>query len=161
MTLQSIFSTFRPTSDFDLGLGSFSLLDEIVTGQAWAKFLNPNLAATSTNQRPPEEQLSQPQILPNPHDGNQPFGTLNQFGGRSNQWSSPAPVFSMAPFSPDALQPMSMDVTDGKQPLVQRGADQSEPMEDGHNQTGIQPRERALRQQFRPPSFVEVRHLLL
>ncbi|XP_072293877.1 uncharacterized protein [Eucyclogobius newberryi] len=38
----------RSTNEFDLGLGQFSLLDEIVSGQEWAKFLNP---ATSTSVR--------------------------------------------------------------------------------------------------------------
>ncbi|XP_047440941.1 uncharacterized protein zgc:113229 isoform X2 [Mugil cephalus] len=149
----------RPTSDFDLGLGSFSLLDEIVMGQEWAKFINPNLAATSTNQRPSEELLSQTKIPPIPHDGNQSSGNFNQFGGRSNQWrfgttqSSPAPPFSTAQCV--AFQPMGMDVTEGKLPYHQRETDQSEPMEDGHNQSDIQPKERGPGQQFRPPSFVD------
>lgn len=152
----------RSTSDFEFGLGSFSLLEEIVMGQEWAKFLNPNLSATLANQRAPEEQQSRPVIHPNPYDSNQPSGPLNQLGGGSNQWSfrstesSPSADFSMAQISPDAFSAVSMDVTEGKQPQqsVQREADQSEPMEDGCNQTVVQSGESTQRPQPAPPSFV-------
>lgn len=142
----------RTTSDFDFGLGSFSLLEEIVKGQEWAKFLNPNLSATSAYHTPPEEPLSQPKIQPNPRDSNQSPGILNPFGGGSNRWSfrstesSPASVFSMTQTSSDAFSPVSMDVLEGQQ-HAHREADQSEPMEDGHNQIGLQQR--------RTPSFTE------
>ncbi|XP_031158956.2 uncharacterized protein zgc:113229 isoform X1 [Sander lucioperca] len=126
----------RSSSDFDLGLGSFSLLEEIVTGQEWAKFINPNQSAYSANQRPSELK-----IPPNPHDSGQSYLILNQQGGVNNQWSfrgteaSSDLNFSMAQISPDAFQAVSMDVSEGKQAAVRdvhSEADQSEPMEHGH-----------------------------
>ncbi|XP_067104303.1 uncharacterized protein zgc:113229 [Osmerus mordax] len=41
----------RPSSDSDFGLGSFSLLDEILTGQEWAQFLSPTQTDVPTYQR--------------------------------------------------------------------------------------------------------------
>nr|XP_020450094.1 uncharacterized protein LOC109956937 [Monopterus albus] len=38
---------FRSYSDSEFGLGSFSLLEEIVTGQEWAEFLHPNQSEAS------------------------------------------------------------------------------------------------------------------
>ncbi|XP_069550655.1 uncharacterized protein [Brachyistius frenatus] len=151
----------RSTSNFDLGLGSFSLLEEIVKGQEWAKFLNPNLSTNSANQRPSGEPLIQPKIQPNPHDSTQSSGILKELGGGRSQWSfrtesSPATVFSVAQISPDASLPVSMDVSEGKQQeCVHRGAYNPEPMEDGQNQAGMQTGESRLGQQLRPPSFVE------
>lgn len=76
---------------------------------------------------------------------------LNQQGAVNNQWdfkgtkTSPDLDFKGAQIPPEAFQPVSMDVSEGKQAAV-RGfyseADQSEPME--HGQTG------------RPHLFVEV-----
>lgn len=142
----------RSTSDFDFGLGSFSLLEEIVKGQEWAKFLNPNLSSTPATLAPSEELLRQTTIQPNPQDSNQSPGILNQFGSGSNRWSfrssesSPGSVFSVTQTSPEAFSPVSMDVSDGQQ-CAHREADQSEPMEDGHNQSRLQ--------QLRTPSFTE------
>lgn len=141
----------RPISDFEFSLGSFSLLEEIVTGQEWAKFLKPNHSAASANQRPSEEPPSLFKITTNP-----PLSlNLNQHGGVNNQWSfrgseasSPESDFSMAQISPDTFQPVSMDVTEGKQqPYVHRMAYQSEPMEHGHTR--------------RPPSFVQPSDILM
>lgn len=148
----------RSTGDFEFGLGSFSLLDEIVTGQEWAKFLNPHQSATLSSQRPPEE----PQIPPNPHDSSQPSVILNHRGGVNNQWSfrgtdvSPGSDFSMAQISPDAFQPVRMDVSEGKQQQYVHGeAEQSEPMEHGHIQSAMQCGDSGLGQRLRPPpSFV-------
>ncbi|KAK5864766.1 hypothetical protein PBY51_015979 [Eleginops maclovinus] len=113
----------RSSRDFEFGLGSFSLLDEIVTGQEWAKFLNPNQSAGSTNQRPSE--------LKNPWS----------FRGTE---ALPDSDFSMAQISPDAFQPVSMDVSEGKRPAVwdvHSAPDQLEPMENGQTR--------------RPSSFLE------
>eukprot|EP00064_Thunnus_orientalis_P019679 superscaffoldBa00005029_g19805 len=77
----------RSSSDFDFGLGSFSLLEEIVTGQEWAKFLNPAVSAPSANQRPSEEPPSQLKITPNPYDSGQSSLILSQQGDGNNQWS--------------------------------------------------------------------------
>ncbi|XP_070692382.1 uncharacterized protein [Pempheris klunzingeri] len=144
----------RSTSDFEFGLGSFSLLDEIVTGQEWAMFLNPNLSATSANQTPPVEPLSQTNLPPNPHNISQSPPMLNREGGRNHQWSirgteaSPVSDISMTQISPDAFQPVSM-----QQQCVHREADQSEPMEHGHTQSHRQAGESG--QHRRPPSFVQ------
>ncbi|XP_056238679.1 uncharacterized protein zgc:113229 [Seriola aureovittata] len=133
----------RSSSDFEFGLGSFSLLEEIVTGQEWAKFLNPNPPATSANHRPSEEQLSQLQM-----QDNSPWS----FRGTE---SSPVSDFSMAQISPDAFLPVSMDMSAGKrQQYVHTAANLSEPMED------LQSGERGREQQPRPPSFVEPKYSL-
>ncbi|XP_076595204.1 uncharacterized protein LOC143325774 [Chaetodon auriga] len=128
----------RSTGDFDFSLGSFSLLEEIVTGQEWAMFLNPNQSATSANQRPSEEL----KIPPKPHDSSQSPVISNHQGGVNNQWSfrgteaSPVSDLSMAQISPDAFRPVSMDVSEGEQQQhVHREADRSEPMEHGHIQS--------------------------
>ncbi|XP_062249492.1 uncharacterized protein zgc:113229 [Platichthys flesus] len=108
---------FRPSSDSAFGLGSFSLLEEIVTGQEWARFLKPNLPAASANQRPSGEPPSQ---LKHPPD------------------------FIMAQISPDRYyQPVNMDVSEGKQQQHVLVADQPEPMEEwlpGERGRGQQPR---------------------
>ncbi|KAI3351711.1 hypothetical protein L3Q82_020550 [Scortum barcoo] len=142
----------RSIGDFEFGLGSFSLLEEIVMGQEWAKFLNPGQSAASAYQRPSEEPLRHFTIPSNPHDSGQSSLTLNQLGGVNNQWSFGAtkasPDFSMAQVSPDAFLPVSMDVTEGKQQQYnRREADQSEPMEHGHTR--------------RPPSLVEPANILI
>ncbi|KAJ4945716.1 hypothetical protein JOQ06_023395 [Pogonophryne albipinna] len=125
----------RSNRDFEFGLGSFSLLDEIVTGQEWAKFLNPSQSAASTNQRPTELK-----ILSNYHDNGQSTLILNQQGGVNNPWSfqgtetSPGSDFSMAQISPDASHPVSMDVSEGKQAAAREfhsAPDQLIPMEHG------------------------------
>lgn len=144
-------------------MGSFSLLEEIATGQEWAKFLNPNLSATSVNQRSSEEPLNQFKIPPNPYGSVQSSVISSQQGGGSNQWNfwrtkaTRGSNFSMAQISPDASLPVSMEVSEGKQQEpVYRRAYQSEPMVDGL----MQPAERGLGQQCRPPSFVQVRYHL-
>ncbi|XP_070818284.1 A-kinase anchor protein 200 [Chaetodon trifascialis] len=127
----------RSTGDFDFSLGSFSLLEEIVTGQEWAMFLNPNQSATSTNQRPSEEL----KIPPKPHDSSQSPVISNHQGGVNNQWSfrgteaSPVSDLSMAQISPDAFRPVSMDVSEEQQQHIRREADRLEPMEQGHIQS--------------------------
>lgn len=149
-------SCSRSSGDFDFGLGSFSLLEEIVTGQEWAKFLNPSVTATSTNQKQPEEPLSQLQSRPNSHHSGQSSLMLSQqAGGHSftGTGSTSGPYFVLTHMSPDAFQLVSMEVSEGKgrqQQEVHRAADQSEPMEE------VQTAESGRRQQHRPPSFTEV-----
>ncbi|TWW55626.1 hypothetical protein D4764_09G0006750 [Takifugu flavidus] len=46
------------TSDFEFGLGSFSLLEEISSGQEWANFLTPNLTPASADLRPLPKPVS-------------------------------------------------------------------------------------------------------
>ncbi|XP_073343050.1 uncharacterized protein [Pagrus major] len=153
----------RSAGDFEFGLGSFSLLDEIVTGQEWAKFLNPNLSAASAIQRPSEE----PKIPPNPYNSSQTSVIMNHQGGVDKQWSfrgteaSPVTNFSRAQISPDAFQPVSMDVSEGRQQQdVHRGADQSEPMEHGHTQSGVRSGDNGPGQQLTPPSFTRPADIL-
>ncbi|XP_030001736.1 uncharacterized protein LOC115427350 [Sphaeramia orbicularis] len=143
----------RPANDFDFGLGTFSLLDEIVRGQEWAKFLNPTLPAPTAHQRQPDDTLDQLKIPQNPYDSGKSSLISNQNVGGSNTWSlrlssqSSSPDFSMAQVSPDASVPVNMDITDGKQVQeVHRQADQSEPMEH------IQSEQSGLGQQLRPPA---------
>lgn len=107
----------RSTIDFDFGLGSFSLLDEIVRGQEWAKFINPTIPV-SANQKPTEDSIVQPLIN---HDAGFPqefknspwmFGTSTEHIG----WAQTLPA--------------SKDVTEKVQGLSK---DQSEPMDHGHS----------------------------
>lgn len=160
----SLFSCGRSAADFEFGLGSFSLLDEIVTGQEWAKFLNPNLSAASAVQRPSEE----PKIQPNPYDSSQTSVIMNHQGGVDKQWSfrgaeaSPVSDFSRAQISPDAFQPVSMDVSEGKQQQdAHREADQPEPMEHGHAQSDVHSGVNGPGQQLTPRHFTWVRKTLL
>lgn len=151
----------RSSGDFEFGLGSFSLLEEIVTGQEWAKFLNPNRPAASANERVPEEPPSQLKSPPNPYDSGKSSLILNQQGAGNNQWSfmgtgsSPVSDFSTSQISHDASTPVTMEVSEGKQQqYVDRLADQSEPMEEW------QPGESGQGQQRRPPSSVQPAHIL-
>ncbi|XP_029368840.1 uncharacterized protein LOC115050190 [Echeneis naucrates] len=89
----------RSSGDFEFGLGSFSLLEEIITGQEWGRFLNPNLTATSADQRPSEE-LSLLKIQEN------------------HLWSYRGT---------ESFPPVGMDVPVGQQQCVHRAADLSEP----------------------------------
>lgn len=155
MSLQSLFSGGRSSGDFEFGLGSFSLLDEIVMGQEWAKFLNPKQSAASADQRPSEEL----KIQTNPHDSTRLSLILNCRRGVNNQRVfrgtevSPGSEFSMAQISPGDFLPVSMDASEGKQQqYVHREADQCEPMEHGHTVDS------GMRQQLRPVSFAQVRY---
>lgn len=155
-----ILSRFRPASDFELGLGSFSLLEEITKGQEWAKFLSPSLSSSSANQRPLEDPMGQPPNQLNPHSSTPSNGILNQLGSGGNQWSfrstesSRATDFSMVQTLPNAFPAASTDISGGK--LHQ--TDPSEAMEDGHNYPHMQSGASRLEQQIRPPSFVVVRY---
>ncbi|XP_041653939.1 uncharacterized protein zgc:113229 [Cheilinus undulatus] len=140
----------RSTGDFEFGLGSFSLLDEIVTGQEWAKFLNPNSSANSDYQRPPEEL----QIPQNHHH----TVITNQYGDENKQLATADSDVSMAQTS-SGFVPVSMDVSGIKQQRdVHSEADQSEPMEHGNSQSEQQAEERGQRQ--RPALFLRPADLL-
>lgn len=131
----------RPSGDFDFGLGSFSLLEEITKGQEWAKFLNPNVLPDSANQNQSEEMQVQLKNQPGRHNQS---GVFNQINAGTSQWSfggvEPSHLFNGTRVSPDAVLPVSMDTTEGKQTDVrmQAEADQSEPMEDGRNLSDMQ-----------------------
>ncbi|XP_012727322.2 uncharacterized protein LOC105932628 [Fundulus heteroclitus] len=134
-TEDNTMSNNRRSSDLDIGLGSFSLLEEIVQGQEWAKFINPNFSTTSGTERPSQDPSSQPHAQPNPHSLNLSPGSLNPAGTGSNQWSfrstesSPAPAFSMPPPAP-VFPPAPTDTS-----ALKQQADQPEPMEDGQNRS--------------------------
>ncbi|XP_074529823.1 uncharacterized protein LOC141793219 [Halichoeres trimaculatus] len=145
----------RSTGDFDLGLGSFSLLEEIVTGQEWAKFLDPNQPTALTNQGQTEELLTPQNHLDSVN--------LNQCKAGTNQWSfgcaAATPDVSMAQTSPDVILPVSMDVSGGKQQEdIHREAGQTEPMEHGNNQSDMQ--SEGSGQQQRPTSVLRPSDLL-
>lgn len=129
----SVSPTFSCGSDFEFGLGSFSLLEEITSGQEWAKFLTPDPASASADQRPLQEVTTATfgnQTLISNHGS----ATNRGFGDRGPQvW-------------PGDLQPVSMDVS----------GQQTEPMEHGHA-----PPEMRIRWQTRPLSFSQVQHLFL
>nr|XP_040029628.1 uncharacterized protein zgc:113229 [Gasterosteus aculeatus aculeatus]XP_040029629.1 uncharacterized protein zgc:113229 [Gasterosteus aculeatus aculeatus] len=119
-------------TNFQFGLGSFSLLEEIVTGQKWARFLNPNQSAASANPRPPGLKI--PSSL---NESGQTPVIFNKQGGAYNQWdfrgSAASPDSGFMP--PDAFQPVSMDVSVAKPDAVRHvhsDAGQAEPMEHGH-----------------------------
>lgn len=129
--MNSVSPLFSCGSDFEFGLGSFSLLEEITSGQEWAKFLTPNPASASADQRPLQEvrtaTFGNHALIPN-------HGSVTQrgFGDRGAQaW-------------PGDLQPVSMDVS----------GEQTESMEHGHA-----PPEMRIRRQTRPLSFSQVEHL--
>ncbi|KAM8910122.1 uncharacterized protein AB9W97_006666 [Spinachia spinachia] len=119
------------TSDVPFGLGSFSLLEEIVTGQKWARFLNPNQSAGTANQRLPGLKIPS-----NLNDRGQTSLILYEQGGVHNQRdfkgseTSSDSGFITAQTSPDAFQAVGMDVLEAKQ--VHSEADQPEAMEHGH-----------------------------
>ncbi|KAF7228233.1 uncharacterized protein zgc:113229 [Nothobranchius furzeri] len=139
----------RYNSDFDIGLGSFSLLDEILKGQEWGKFINPNLAAPSVNKRPSEEPLIRPNVPPKPYTIPSLKSPLRS---GSNQWSSSGTKLSLAAAS--AFPSVHMDVSQPKQQFAHREADQPESMEDGH-QSGVRHRASGPALQIRPSSCVE------
>lgn len=151
-------SAFRHNSDFDFGLGSFSLLEEITKGQEWAKFINPNLYTSSINQRPPEE--TQPKVPPNPFSANQSAGSVNQLRDGSSPWtfrSTEPPPAQTAP----VFSSVSMEVSDGKQQeSAYRPADPVELMEHGHNQSDGQLRESRPGPQLGPSATPQVRRSL-
>ncbi|KAM9850156.1 uncharacterized protein ACBR49_007377 isoform 2-T2 [Aulostomus maculatus] len=120
----------RSVGDFEFGLGSFSLLEEIVTGQEWAKFLNPTAAS--------ERALSRPPVTPNPRDGRDSSLIVSRAGSLNHQWSFRGSESS--PASNIGRERVSMDVTEGKQAEDVHG-DRSEPMEDGQSNMQCEERE--------------------
>lgn len=158
----NLFSCGRASGDFDLGLGSFSLLDEIAMGQEWAKFLNPNQSAAASANQKPSEELKLPN---NRHDGSQPSLNFSPGGGVNQQYvfrgteGSPFSKSSMAQISPDDFLPASMNTSEGKlQQFVHREAEKSEPMDHGHTPSYVQSLDSRMGQQLRPSSFPQVRY---
>ncbi|XP_041847091.1 uncharacterized protein LOC121643635 [Melanotaenia boesemani] len=154
-------NNFRSTNDSEIGFGSFSLLEEIIKGQEWAKFINPNFSANSVSQTPVKEPLNQHKIQPNPQNYTQSPGILNQLGGGSNQWtfksteSTPGTFIGMPQTSPQAFTSASMDMSEGKQQqqCVYRQSDPSESMKDSCKQSDVRSAETGPGLQLRPSSF--------
>lgn len=160
LSLQNLFSCGRSSGDFDLGLGSFSLLDEIAMGQEWAKFLNPNQSAAASANQKPSEELKLP---PNPQDGSPPSLNFSPGGGVNQQYvfrgseTSPFSKSGVAQISPGDFLPVSMNTSKGNlQQFVHREADQSEPMDHGHTPSFAHPLDSRMSQQLRPSSFPQV-----
>lgn len=106
-------------------------------GQEWAKFLNPNQSASSADQRPSQEFK-----IPQSPDGIESASNQRVFSGTE---AGPVAEFSMEQGPPNDSLPVSMDVSEGKQPRV---ADQE-------GQTQVQFAARGKHQ--RPTSFTQVR----
>lgn len=168
LSLLYIFSCGRLNSDFEFGLGSFSLLDEIVTGQEWAKFLNPT-QQSSGSQRPLPESADQVLITTNPPHGLGAQSSLasTQHVGENNQWRfsgsesfANAKDFGSQPTPRERSTLVGMDIPEGNH-VTENVQNISEPMQHGHSQSDMQPEEFEERQQGRPPvghSFVKVRY---
>lgn len=145
--------SFRSNDDFQFSFSSVSLLEEIVAGQEWAKFLNTASTVSSTNQKTPEKTPSSPDVAPKPsHNGPSKFAT-HQTGVGNKQWSfrasEPPPVHN---------DPVNANFPDepARNSTAHREADQSEPMEQGQSQSYVQLKQSGLTQ---PKTFyVEVRH---
>lgn len=135
-------------SDFEFGLGSFSLLEEITSGQEWAKFLTPNLASASADQRTLQEVKVPPfstrSLIPN-HSSNNQRGFLDSV-------ASPFPDVGATHTWPGDLQPVSMDVSEEEQ-CGRRATEQMESMEHG-----AAPADMRIGRQRRPLSFSQVAH---
>ncbi|RVE67314.1 hypothetical protein OJAV_G00101600 [Oryzias javanicus] len=133
-------SISRFTSDFEIGLGSFSLLEEIAKGQVWAKFINPSHSTPSAHQRPLVESVFLPQNQPDSHTRNQLPQTPHHPGNARDTWSSrsidssPAEGFRIPP---QTLLPVVMD------------AQHSEAMEDDHSKFDLQSAGSEARMRFR------------
>lgn len=139
---------FSCGSDFEFGLGSFSLLEEITTGQEWAKFLTPNLASASADQRTLQEvkapTVSTQSLIPN-HSSNSQRGFRDRV-------ASPFSDVSAIQTWPGDPQPVSMDVSEEEQ-CGHRATEQMESMEHGHA-----PSDMGIGRQRRRLSFSQVAH---
>lgn len=97
----------RSRNDFDIGLGSFSLLEEIQTGQYWAHFLSPTLSDISTTQRPVEEHAGQTHIpvLAGFQEDNQSSGSVDQQGNPGVAVKATSPADLLVLETMDTLEP--------------------------------------------------------
>ncbi|TNM99249.1 hypothetical protein fugu_013813 [Takifugu bimaculatus] len=115
------------TSDFEFGLGSFSLLEEISSGQEWANFLTPNLTPASADLRPlPKVRrptFNTQSLIPNHSSDDQ--------RGSHDRGATSFSDISVAQTWPGCFQPVSMDISEEQQG-VQRESEQTELMEHGH-----------------------------
>ncbi|XP_077387922.1 uncharacterized protein LOC144025584 [Festucalex cinctus] len=121
----------RSSDDFQFGFSSVSLLEEIVSGQEWATFLNTTSSESSTNQKTPEKTLSSPGIAPKPNDNGQSAFDTDQSGGWNRQWS-----FRGSESLPVSKIPVAANFPEAhtQNSTAPSEADQSEPMEQGQSQ---------------------------
>lgn len=149
--------TARCSGDFDFGLGSFSLLEEIGMGQEWAKFLNPNQSAASTNQMPSNEFQTPASLSFDPQQSvpvNHVRSVNKPFIFSSTEGAPQLSTVNMTQMSFNDFLSVSMDVCEGKQSTV---ADQAEPVTCSPGETQTQLVDRQPHQ--RPPSsFAQVLH---
>ncbi|KAF7657429.1 hypothetical protein LDENG_00027140 [Lucifuga dentata] len=147
----------RSNTDFEFGLGSFSLLEEILTGQEWDKFLSQNPQTFSANHGSSEQLANQTQNPPNQDGGQSSLVSIQQRGG-NYQWSFMGSESSqnvdvgVAPTSTAVFIPVSMEISEGNHATandVHSEADQSEPMEHGHNQSDMKPEKSRAKRQVR------------
>eukprot|EP00063_Salmo_salar_P080195 XP_014055030.1 PREDICTED: uncharacterized protein LOC106604669 [Salmo salar] len=136
---------FRSPSSFEFGLGSFSLLEEILTGQEWARFLNPSQVNTLANQTPAEEVTNQFEISksrPQDHESGRSTMTLDgvsQSGNVNSQWDFRQSELDQSyDRSADVSSSVNMNITEPS--LVQEQNSkceliQSAPKEYGHVQS--------------------------
>ncbi|CAL8264297.1 unnamed protein product [Lota lota] len=123
----------RSNNDFDIGLGSFSLLEEIKTGQYWANFLSPALSDISTSQRPAKQHEGQSNIagLAGFPEDNQSSGSVDQLGN---------PGVAVMATSPADLPVPAMDTSELDRSLVamvMKHVPRAEPMEQHSQSDGV------------------------
>lgn len=122
--IKSVLPLFSCSSDFEFGLGSFSLLEEITSGQEWANFLTPPQTSASAHLRPlqkvPKPTFSTQSLIPN-------HSCDNQRGFQDGQFSD----ISMVQAWPGDFQPAGMDISEEPQCVQSRGQ-QAGLMEHGH-----------------------------
>ncbi|XP_057707114.1 uncharacterized protein zgc:113229 isoform X2 [Corythoichthys intestinalis] len=127
----------RSGDNFQINFSSASLLDEIISGQEWAKFLN----SASTNQRTPEKTLSSLSITPKPTLNGPSTLSTHHTGGLNRQWSfrgcESLPVYNFHG---------SVNIPSTVNSIVHSQADQLEPMEEGQSHSHVQLKESGLSQ---------------
>lgn len=149
--IQSVFPLFSCDSDFEFGLGSLSLLEEISSGQEWANFLTPNLTPASADLRPLQKvrkpTFSTQSLITN-------HSSDNQRGSHDRGETSFSDI-SVAQTWPGFFQPVSMDISEEQQG-VQRESEQTELMEHGRDPSDVR-----IRRQMIPLPLSQVGHLFL
>lgn len=131
-------------SEVDFGLGSFSLLEEILTGQKWGSFLNPTQVDFPTYKRPVVEAANQPTTPVGRKDQGNTLSGLNQTPTRNNEWGfrlnevNSVSERSITQMPSDNSVSTSMDIPESNLIKIQGARSdhiQPEPMEHGQDQT--------------------------
>lgn len=132
--------TVRSTSEVEFSLGSFSLLEEIFTGQEWARFLNPTQANIPTNKRPVEEAANQPKTPVGRKDQGNALSGLNLTPTRNNEWGfrlnevNNVSERRITQMPSDNSVPTNMDIPESSQ-VQEARSEIIQPMEHGQDQT--------------------------